>query len=408
VTIEVFLDAYGERRKVGTLRRHSGAHRERVTYEHHPDWLASPEAFQFDPTLPLRSGNHHPGAGKEMFGTLGDSAPDTWGRRLMDRQERRLAEREERRRRNLHEVDYLLGVSDETRLGALRFCVNGVFQSQQASGVPSTVALGDLLSASQRIERGEETDEDLSMIFAPGSSLGGARPKASIYDQHGNLSIAKFPKENDQYSVERWEAIALDMAEAAGIRVADHELIEAAGHTVFLSRRFDRSRDENGEQNIRLPFMSAMAITEHNDGDDNCSYLELVDAIDTYGADPENDRAELFRRIAFTILTSNTDDHFRNHGFLWVGKNGWTLSPAYDINPVPNSNGVLSTRINHDEATASIALLRTVEEYFVSKSMADTIIQQCIDVVKRWRDFAQARHSPDVEIRLMETAFTCE
>ncbi len=408
MTIEVFLDAYGNCRKVGTLRRHPGAGRERVTYQHETGWLNSPDAFQFDPTLPLRQGTLHPGEGKEMFGTLGDSAPDTWGRRLMDRRERRLAQHENRRPRTLHEADYLLGVSDETRLGALRFRLNGVFRSAQITGVPSTVALGDLLNAALRIERGEETDDDLVLIFAPGSSLGGARPKASVYDQHGNLSIAKFPKSNDHYSAERWEAIALDMAEAAGIQVADHDLVQAAGRTVFLSRRFDRLRVNGGNEDHRLPFMSAMAMTEHSDGDGDCSYLELLDVIGKHGADPVNDRKQLFRRIAFTILVSNTDDHFRNHGFLWTGRNGWKLSPAYDINPMPNRPGILSTRIDFDEATASIELLRSVAEYFAPIETTEDIISECASIVRRWREFAQARQAPAAEIRLMETAFENE
>lgn len=405
MTIEVFLDAYGTLRKVGVLRRHAGAGRERVTYEHDSEWLASPDAFQFDPTLPLRRGTLHPGEGREMFGTLGDSAPDTWGRRLMNRRERRLADTENRQPRGLHETDYLLGVSDLTRLGAIRFRVDGVFQSPQSKGVPTTVALGDLLNAAQRIERGEETEDDLLLIFAPGSSLGGARPKASVYDPHGNLSIAKFPKDTDEYSVERWEAIALDMAAAAGIRVARHDLVQAAGRTIFLSQRFDRKRAGGGDEDHRIPFMSAMAMTEHRDGDDNCSYLELVEAITERSAQPEEDRAELFRRMAFTILISNTDDHFRNHGFLWTGRKGWALSPAYDINPVPNGLRVLSTRIDFDEATASIDLLRSVAEFFVPMKSADQIIRECVDVVRQWRDFAQARVVSKSEIKLMEPAF---
>lgn len=407
MTIEVFLDAYGTRRRVGTLRRHAGAGRERVTYAHEPDWLTSPDAFQFDPTLPLRAGALHPGADKEMFGTLGDSAPDTWGRRLMDRRERRIAALEGRRPRALHETDYLLGVSDETRLGALRFRSDGVFQSPEPRGVPPKVALGDLLTASQRIERGDETDDDLTMIFAPGSSLGGARPKASVLDHHGNLSIAKFPKQTDTYSFERWEAIALDMAQAAGITVPRYDLVLAAGRPVFLSQRFDRLRLAE-EDDQRIPFMSAMAITEHNDGDDDCSYLELVEAINERGSHPEADRAELFRRIAFTILISNTDDHFRNHGFLWTGRTGWALSPAYDINPTPNSRGFLATRIDFDEATASIDVLRSVAEFFVPLPVADRIVGVCASVVRRWRDFAIARHAPPAEINLMTTAFDTE
>ena len=405
MTIDVFLDAYGTLRKVGVLRRHAGAGRERVTYEHDPAWLASPDAFQFDPTLPLQRGTLHPGEGREMFGTLGDSAPDTWGRRLMNRRERRLADTENRRPRGLHETDYLLGVSDLTRLGAIRFRVDGEFQSPQSKGVPTTVALGDLLNAARRIESGEETEDDLLLIFAPGSSLGGARPKASVYDPHGNLSIAKFPKDTDDYSVERWEAIALDMAAAAGIRVAQHDLVQATGRTIFLSQRFDRKRAGEGNMDHRIPFMSAMAMTEHRDGDDNCSYLELVEAIAERSAKPEQDRAELFRRMAFTILISNTDDHFRNHGFLWTGRKGWILSPAYDINPVPNGLRVLSTRIDFDEATASIDLLRSVAEFFVPMKSADQIIRECADVVRQWRDFAQARMAPKSEIKLMEPAF---
>jgi len=296
-----------------------------------------------------------------------------------------------------------LGVSDLTRLGAVRFRVDGEFQSPQSKGVPTTVALGDLLNAAQRVERGDETEDDLLLIFAPGSSLGGARPKASVYDPHGNLSIAKFPKDTDDYSVERWEAIALDMAAAAGIRAARHDLVQAIGSTIFLSQRFDRKRA--GEGDHRIPFMSAMAMTEHRDGDDDCSYLELVEAITERSAQPEEDRAELFRRMAFTILISNTDDHFRNHGFLWAGRKGWVLSPAYDINPVPNGLRVLSTRIDFDEATASIDLLRSVAEFFVPMKSADKIIRECADVVRQWRDFAQVRMAPKSEIKIMEPAF---
>lgn len=407
MTIDVYIDAYGESRRAGILRRHAGAGRERVTYEHDANWLKSSDAFQFDPTLPLRGGTLHPGAKKVMFGTLGDSAPDTWGRSLMRRRERREAEREGRQARTLQETDYLLGVSDETRLGGIRFCEDGVFQSPQAKGVPSTVVLGDLLQAAQRIERGEETDEDLMMIFAPGSSLGGARPKASVFDQHGNLSIAKFPKQSDDYSVERWEAIAMDMAKAANLEVADHQLVQADGHTIFMSRRFDRIHHDDHDDH-RIPFMSAMAVTEHDDGDDTCSYLEIVDAINERGSEPERDRAELFRRMAFTILISNTDDHFRNHGFLWSGKKGWRLSPAYDLNPVANSARILSTRIDFEDASASIGLLTSVAEYFVSKNDADQIIDDCRAVVCKWRDFAHARGAPASEIKIMQSAFEHE
>ena len=402
--VEVYLDAYGTLRRVGLLRRHAGARRERVTYEHDPEWLRTPEAFQFDPSLPLTAGVISPPDGREMFGTLGDSAPDTWGRELMRRRERRNAEQEDRERRTLHETDFLLGVSDETRLGALRFRFPGedAFQAPQTRGVPSTVALGDLLEASQRILRGEETDEDLVLIFAPGSSLGGARPKASVYDQHGNLSIAKFPKETDAYSISRWEAIALDMAQAAGITTIEYDLAPSEHGPVFLTKRFDRI---NGQ---RIPFISAMAMTEHNDGDDDGSYLEIVDALADHGANAADDGAELFRRIAFNILISNTDDHLRNHGFLWQGRAGWALSPCYDLNPVPDGPRILKTRIDYDEATASIELLREVAEFFGPRDRTDQIIRECGNVTGNWREFAQRRHANPSEITRMQPAFEHE
>lgn len=402
--IEVFLDARGELRRVGLLRRYAGARRERVTYEHDPDWLATPEAFQFDPTLPLAHGPIPAPGSKEMFGTIGDSAPDSWGRELMRRAERRAAEREGRQVRTLHESDYLLGVSDETRLGALRFRFEGeeIFQAPRTRGVPTLVALGDLQLASRRILRGEETDDDLLLIFAPGSSLGGARPKASVMDQHGRLSIAKFPKETDAYSISRWEAIALDLARDCGIATTEHDLMHSRHGPIFIARRFDRSGA------IRIPFISAMAMTEHDDGDDDCSYLEIGDAIANHGAAPARDRSELFRRIAFGILISNTDDHMRNHGFLWQGRKGWTLSPCYDLNPVPDAPRILRTRIDFDDATASLRLLREVAEHFLRPSEGDRIIRDCAAVVRNWRAYASRRNAPSAEIDRMAPAFEHE
>ena len=400
MTVEVYLDAFGKSRRVGIMRRHSSAGRERVSYEHDPDWLRSTEAFQFDPMLPLTLGPIYTPRSQDMFGTLGDSAPDTWGRELLRRWERHCAYAERRPPRILQEADYLLGVSDFTRLGALRFKVGGEFQAQQERGVPTTVALRELMEASRRILKGEETGEDLQLIFAPGSSLGGARPKASVYDQRGRLSIAKFPKETDLYSISRWEAIALDMAETAGINAAEHDLVPHASSLIFMSQRFDRTG--NGH---RVPFMSGMAMTEHRDGDDNGSYLELVDAINERGAFPDRDRQELFRRIAFSILITNTDDHLRNTGFLWTGRKGWTLSPAYDVNPVPNGPRILSTRIDFDDGTASVDLLRSVAEFFMPQARADQVIADCASVTRKWKEFACHREAPSAEIKRMRTAF---
>lgn len=401
--VEVYLDWHGARRQIGLLRRHHGRGRERVSFTYTQEWIDAPDRFSIDPALPVGRNVFTPPKNREMFATLGDSAPDTWGRNLMRRRERRLAEQEGRAPRTLHETDFLLGVSDETRLGALRSRRAGdtEFQAPQSVGVPGTLALGRLLAASDRVVENQETDADLALIFAPGSSLGGARPKASIYDQNGNLSIAKFPKAGDEYSIERWEAIAGDMAADAGVRTAQGALADVGGRPVFLSRRFDR------DGGWRIPFISAMALTEHTDGETG-SYLELVDAITEHGSDAKRDRMELFRRVAFTVMVSNVDDHLRNHGFLWMGTRGWALSPAYDVNPTPVDvkPRILATNIDFDEATCSLDLLRSVtEEFALSLKAGDAIVAEVAGVVRQWRAYARGRAAPEAEIRRMASAF---
>jgi serine/threonine-protein kinase HipA len=397
------MDWQGELIRLGTMRRIPRAGTEGVSFEYSGEWIESRQSFSIDPALPIGPGVFYPPNGKEMFGTIGDSAPDNWGRSLMRRRERRQAEVEGRRPKTLQETDYLLGVSDQTRLGALRFRREGEeeFQASISSGVPGTIELGRLLNASQRIVNGEETDEDLLLIFAPGSSLGGARPKASILDQHNDLSIAKFPKDDDDYSIERWEAIAFELAQRSGIRTAEHQLKIVGDKQIFISKRFDRA------DNIRIPFMSAMAMTQHLDREE-ASYLELVDSISENGADPKSDRIELFRRVAFSILISNTDDHLRNHGFLWLGNDGWTLSPAYDINPTPEDKKprILTTLIDYHEGTCSIELLRSVaEEYSIKLSDADRILKEVATATSQWKDVANEYEAPSSEVKRMASAF---
>ena len=401
--IEVWLDWQGHCRPVGIMRRHAARGGERVTFSYLDEWISSPSGYAIDPSLPLGAGTFSPPPGHAMFGAMADAAPDSWGRTLMRRQERRNAERDGRTVRTLQESDFLLGVSDHARLGALRFRHVGgdLFLAPPERATPGLVALGRLRGAAERVLRGDDTDEDLLAILAPGSSLGGARPKASVVDQFGTLSVAKFPKDTDEYSVERWEAIALDLAQAAGIRSAEHDLHEDRGRPVFVSRRFDRAGGE------RLPFTSAMAITGRRDGERG-SYLELVDVLTTHGANAAADRSELFRRVAFSVLVSNTDDHLRNHGFLRLDHRGWSLSPAYDINPTPQDIGprVLTTNIDLDDGTCSIELLRSVAEEFCLKlADADTLIRDVARVTRGWRAAARLRGAPEPEIRRMESAF---
>jgi serine/threonine-protein kinase HipA len=400
--VEVHIELAAATRRVGTLYApERGGDRAPVVFEYHADWLKHKEAFSLEPALQLGRGAYAPLAG--LYGSIGDSAPDTWGRRLMQRAERKRAEREARNPRTVTELDYLLGVFDRARLGALRFreAGEGPFLAALGPGVPSLVDLGNLLAVTERIERDEESEEDLRMIFAPGSSLGGARPKASVLNQHGELSIAKFAKETDDYRIELWESIALDLARQAGITVADHALHEVAGKPVLISRRFDR----DGER--RIPFLSALSMLGIRDGE-RASYPELVDVLTRNGANAAADAAELYRRMIFNILVSNVDDHGRNHGFLWRDSAGWVLSPAYDLNPVPTDlkARVLSTNISLDEATCDLQLALSVAEYFSLKSaQASVIVRQVAQVVRNWAAVAEHNGARPAEIKRMASAF---
>jgi serine/threonine-protein kinase HipA len=400
---EVHIDLAGRTRPVGLARSNRVRGTDSIVFEYDSAWLGDPARFSLEPALALTRGTFAPPAGRATFGSIGDSAPDTWGRRLMQRAERRRAEREGRAVRTLTESDYLLGVADETRLGALRFRRVGekIFQAPTRTGVPALIELGRLLQITERILRDEETDADLQLIFAPGSSLGGARPKASVIDQHGHLSIAKFPKETDEYSMETWEEIALRLADQCGIATPQHALIEVAGKAVLLSRRFDRAGD------IRLPFLSAMAMLGARDGEHG-SYPEIVDALSQHGARGKTDAQALYRRVVFNVLISNVDDHLRNHGFLWVGNAGWSLSPAYDLNPVPTDlkARVLMTSIDLDEGTCSLDLLEAASEFFgLTLAQARAIIKDVATVTATWRETARAVGARPMEINRMASAF---
>jgi serine/threonine-protein kinase HipA len=404
--VEVHIQLAGQMRRLGLLRRHTARRLETITFEYEDAWLADPDRFSIEPALTLTRGIFPAPRNHAVFGSIGDSAPDTWGRRLMQRAERRQAEREGRQPRTLTETDYLLGVSDETRLGALRFRWAGeeVFQAPPRAGVPALVELGRLLQITERILRDEETDEDLQLIFAPGSSLGGARPKASVIDQHGHLSIAKFPKETDDYSIETWEEVALRLAERAGIPTPHHELVGVAGKAVLLSRRFDRV------DGSRVPFLSALSMTGLADGERG-SYPELVDSLAAHGASAKADAQDLFRRMVLNVLISNVDDHLRNHGFLWRGRGGWSLSPVYDLNPTPTDvrPRILTTNIDLDEATCSIDVVEGAAEFFgLGLADARRIIGEVGRAVATWRDVAIATGARTAEIKRMASAFEHE
>lgn len=401
--VEVHVDFALGLKRVGTLYRQARRGGEASSFEYDPSWLGDAAGFSLEPALPLGRGTFAPPGGLPLFGSLGDSAPDTWGRRLMQRAERRAAERAGRPVRTLLETDYLLGVSDVSRLGALRFRQGDgkPFQAPTEEGVPSVVELGRLLHVTERLLRDEETDEDLRLIFAPGSSLGGARPKASVIDQHGRLAIAKFPKETDEYSIELWEGVALRLAARAGIRTPEHAVVRAAGKPVLLSRRFDR------DGGARIPFLSALSMMGLRDGERG-SYPELVDALTEHGADAAGDAHELYRRMAFNVLVSNVDDHLRNHGFLRAGRGGWTLSPAFDLNPTPADvrQRILTTNISLDEGTCDLDLVLSVAEYFnLGPKSARTCVRDVGAATAGWREAAADLGARPSEIKRMESAF---
>jgi serine/threonine-protein kinase HipA len=281
--------------------------------------------------------------------------------------------------------------------------VNSSISNGEVSTKPGQlqVELGRLLGVTERILRDEETDEDLLMIFAPGSSLGGARPKASVIDQNGLLSIAKFPKETDEYSIELWESIALTLAKRAGIQTSDFDLRRVAGRPVLLSRRFDRAAGK------RVPFLSALSMLGLKDGQHG-SYPELVDVLTSHGANARNDTRELYRRMILNVLISNVDDHLRNHGFLWVSREGWALSPVYDINPTPEDvrPRILTTNISLDEATCDIDLAISTAGFFgLGLREAKAMAKDVAGVTATWRAVAAAAGASGSEIRRMASAF---
>ena len=324
----------------------------------------------------------------------------------MLRRERRAAKAEGRPVRTLLDIDFLTLVEDDNRLGALRFTEAGGsgYLAHDRRPIPPLVKLGALLAAATRIIDDRESDDDLKLLLAPGASLGGARPKAAVLDAHNRLMIAKFPSPTDEWPVPRWEAVAMDLARAAGIDVPDFDLHAVEGRPIFIMSRFDRS-----PQGHRIPFVSALTALSASDGDVR-SYIELLDLLRQDGIVPDRDSAELWRRMVFNILISNTDDHLRNHGYLRdVG--GWRLAPAYDLNPMPVDVKPRHHAITLDETddTASLDTAYSVIGYFgLSLANARAIAAEVGAAVINWRDAAAGRGIGPAQIDRMASAFEHE
>ncbi|HEX6152432.1 MAG TPA: HipA domain-containing protein [Solirubrobacterales bacterium] len=404
--VEVFVQVDGTELLAGELWSHRRRDRESTTFSYAAGYLGHPAAFELDPSLPLRDGAQQTPAGREIFGAFGDCAPDRWGRKLIGRAERRRARSEGETRRTLGEIDYLLGVRDDMRQGALRFRDpdSGTFLAPEDEGVPPLVRLPRLLASAERVDREEEDDEDLRTLLKGGSSLGGARPKAHVIDRNGRPAIAKFPKpSSDEWDVIRWEAAALRLAAAAGVDTPSSRLVEVSGRGVLIVDRFDR------RGGLRVPYASAMTMLEAADGDSG-SYLEIAEAIETRSPAATADLAQLWRRIAFSILISNTDDHLRNHGFLRLSTAGWSLSPAFDLNPEPEvGRRHLSTAIDLDETEARIEVLMGVaSEFRLDERQARKILGEVGEATSGWRRVAEEEGLDRAAIEAMSPAFEHE
>ena len=382
----------GETMPVGKLWCYNRKGRTSAIFEYSKEWLASPIRFALEPALHLTEGSHY--TGKALFGAIGDSAPDRWGRMLM--------RRANTSGRTLSEMDYLIGVNDETRQGALRFSENPngpYLASSESRSIPPLVKLPELLSATEKFMADSESAEDLNLLLAPGSSLGGARPKASVMDKDGSLAIAKFPRKDDETDIVRWEAAALTLAKSAGINIPQWRLEKILEKYVLIIKRFDR------ENKDRVPFLSAMSMLDAADNDDIVhSYTEIANSIIQHGSQPDKDLEELWRRMVFGIMISNTDDHLRNHGFLYAGT-GWVLSPAYDLNPNIEKTD-FATVIDNTGAKSTIELaLKAAANFRLSDQRSRSILDQVESAVSEWRKAAKLLGISEHNMEKMKPAF---
>lgn len=404
--VAVYLDSeqLGIDRAVGTLSREWAGAQSVISFAYEPSWVADPATFELDPALPLYEGEQYPAG---LPGVFADCAPDRWGQTLLERRETEAARQQKRQRRRLDDWDFLLGVNDQVRMGALRFARDGVFIDDEPLAVPPVTRLRELEQLAREVEEGfPHTADDpkrwITMLLAPGSSLGGARPKANFLDADGEkaLWIAKFPSKEDRYDVGGWEYVVSRLAAAAGIEVPETRPLRLASpYRTFCARRFDR--DGKG----RRLYASAMTLTGRRDHDEG-SYLDIARAIVDFGEPDtiEEDLGQLFRRVVFNVLTADRDDHLRNHGFL-RGPGGWRLAPAFDVNPSPDK---LEHSLALDDAERSPDLdvvLGTAALYRLDAAAAAAIVAEVETAVAGWAKEARAAGLPGEEIELMATVF---
>jgi serine/threonine-protein kinase HipA len=400
-SIEVVVQIDDEDVPAGSLWPHRRGVSESATFAYLPDYLSRSDSYELDPVLADYTGQQQTPEDQALFGAFSDAAPDGWGRRLVRRSELRRAHEENRTERDVPAIEYLLGVRDDLRQGALRFRYDreSPYLAGEREGIPHLIDLPRLLDAARQLERDQATDEDLQLLLDGGSSLGGARPKAHVRDRAGWLGIAKFPApERDEWDVIRWEAVALTLARAAGIDVPEFKLHDVADRPVLIVRRFDR--DDRG----RVGYVSAMTMLEATDGTQG-SYLEIGEVIEEHSPSASTDLRELWRRLVFSILISNTDDHLRNHGFLRSSTAGWTLSPAFDLNPNPRRRK-LTTALEQGRQQSDIPTALQLAPFFrLGSEAARGVLAQVSEATSRWRQAADANGLSHSSIEQLNGAF---
>jgi len=386
---------------VGTLVYQSEGSREACQFTYLQSWLADPERFAIDPELPLREGYQFPQKGHNVFfGCLADTGPDGWGRKLIQR------DRVKRGLATPDSLDYLLDIHDASRMGAIRFSEDGgkSFLAEPADGkraAPPLIEISQLLRAASAVEQDSESAQDLRLLLDRGSPLGGMRPKCTIQEEDGALAIGKFPSSTDEHDVVRSEILVLDLARAAGIDASQGRVVLADGKPVAVIRRFDRRGEE------RLAYQSARTFLGANNSEDEHSYLEFADELRANGASPRADIEELWRRIVFTILASNFDDHLNNHGFLHAGHGQWRLAPAFDVNPAPDKKRVLKTWVTPDsgpEATIAAAF-SGLRHFGIKETRAREMLGDVVKALSGWRARARQIGMKPREIEAIALAF---
>lgn len=399
--VEVWVDIAGMSIRAGRLYSHRRGNSESATFTYDDAYLADGDAYALDPGLPMVSGMLQTPTNQKVFGAFADSCPDRWGRRLIQRAEKHSATAGGRAPVSFGEFDLLVRVRDDLRQGAIRYARDGRFLDDDSTGVPAMTDLPTLLSASDNVAGDADDDpQSLALLLRAGSSLGGARPKAHVRDDDGHIAIAKFPSPTDDWNVMAWEKTALDLAHAAGIDVPQNQLVKIAGRDVLVVDRFDRL--PNG---VRRGYQSAMTALERTDGDQG-SYLEVAEIIEERSRGTTSELQQLFRRVAFNILISNTDDHLRNHAFVHVHADSWALSPAFDLNPNPEpGQRHLSTAIDNDTRADLDDLLATAGYYRLSNHDALAVVRQVRDAVSTWREAAARNGLAKAVLAAMEPAF---